>query len=467
MSFVNGVHGKTGRYLTSPFAESAASLKLHGGALDPASERYHRWRQERYSINSVDRGLEEGIDPLDLAAAGWGVIFAPDIGKEVKDKLRPLLKLREEQAKGLFRKISYPAKKTSKVEFLADFGVRAGPVNPEHLPYYLLLVGDPGTIPFEFQYQLDVQYAVGRIHFEDSEDYGRYADAVAQAENREVPLPAREVALFAGRHEGDQATKRMTAELIEPLKALLRAFDKQRNPNPWPVRLLLAEQATKDQLRRLLGSDQKPALLVTATHGLSFPSGDPLQQSAQGALVCQDWPGPSEMKKPVDPAHYFAARDLDHNPALHGLIAVHYACFSAGTPQQSSYDHPRSGKAEQLAWTPFISQLSQKLLSCGALAVLGHVDRSWTSSFTWEHAGDTARAFDNTIRRLIRGHPVGWAMEYMNQQYAELSVELSQRWEARHHLSDGSRKSFDRLWQANNDARNFVVIGDPAVRLDL
>lgn len=73
--------------------------------------------------------------------------------------------------------------------------------------------------------------------------------------------------------------------------------------------------------------------------------------------------------------------------------------------------------------------------------------------------------FENAFARLFNGYPVGAALEYFNEWYAELSTMLTDmlaesRWGKIHDPVE-----FAGLWTAHNDARSYVIVGDPAVRL--
>lgn len=460
----NGVDGRTGRYLRGPATEEEFAKLIRDEPLGPARQRDYEWVLERFGINDPNRAHAHDVDPKSLDSAGWGVIFAPGITPEIETALKKLLESRERQAGSHFKTYRFKAdpEASTKEGFLLNNQTEPGPADPEQMPYYLLIVGSPEEIPFRFQYELAVQYAVGRIHFEDKKDYERYALNVVEAEEaaeaKSGALPVQQAALFGVSHPGDTATERSVAELIQPLAERL-----ETDRPGWPRKLFLGEQATKQQLSRLLGGGATPSLLLTASHGMAFPFKDPLQRNCQGALLCREWPGEGH---PPLPQHYFSGDDLSDEANLRGLIAFHFACYSGGTPRLSNFAESPMGKPQPLAPGPFLSHLAQRLLGHpkGALAVIGHIDRAWTTSFSWSGRGQV-RIFENTFKRLLDGYPVGHAMEYFSHRHAEMAVVYSELCQDINALDPVDESQFARAYRANNDARNFIVLGDPAVRM--
>ena len=69
------------------------------------------------------------------------------------------------------------------------------------------------------------------------------------------------------------------------------------------------------------------------------------------------------------------------------------------------------------------------------------------------------------VRRLLDGQPLGWAMEYFNQRYAELASDLAAEVESLGFGKKLDEKVIADLWTASHDARNYTIVGDPAVRV--
>jgi hypothetical protein len=466
--YFNGINGATGEYLLPPMSPQDISKIAQGESLDKGHLKELKFWFERVTQKCL--GPKEGVDPKDLAQSGWGVIFAFEDKNRtpaIKEALRELLDLRKKQAGEHYREFTdqsaYRPNET-KTEFLARHGMGPGPADPDKVPYYLLIVGDPEKIPYRFQYQLDVQYAVGRIHFSTLEEYAQYARSVVMAETGKVVLPRRAV-FFGVQNLDDPATALSANELVKPLAENMGKDQKERG---WKVEIVLPSEAKRARLERLMGGAETPALLFTASHGMGFPITDLRQLTHQGALLCGDWPGPMNWRKEIPRDFYLSADNVGDEARLLGLLAFHFACYGAGTPRLDDFAHQAFKKPLAIAPNSFVARLPQRLLGHpkgGALAVVGHVERAWGYSFMWQNAGRQLEVFRSTLKRLMEGHPVGSAVEYFNERYAELSTVLTDELKEINFGKTTDDLELSGIWTANNDARSYVIIGDPAVRL--
>jgi hypothetical protein len=473
----NGICGRTGAYLLPP-VDVAQLARIALGHSLPATER------DEVDLKlgaNIDYPLKEGEDPDDLSQAGWAVVFAfARKGSEaathqaaIREALGPLLALRRSQAARRddrrYRECVGPdayRPGETKQQFLTRMGAGSGAVDPGKFPYYVLLVASPEEIPYRVQYQLDVQYAVGRIHFDTIDEYARYAANVVEAETRPAPI-TRTVALWGVENPDDRATRASARHLVAPLADYLERDQADR----WQVTRFLGEHATKARLAGLLGGDA-PSLLVTASHGVGFPAGDPRQRSDQGALLCQDWAGPQSGS--LTPDHYFAGEDIAADADLRGLVSFHFACFGAGTPRYDDFSRKGDTPLVDIAPHAFVARLPQRMLGRprGALACIGHVDRAWASSFLQadpRHSGAVTTqlaVFESALKRLMEGRCVGHAMDYFDLRYAELASDLATRIEdaTKYDIAVDDHE-LAQLWVYTNDARDYAVIGDPAVRI--
>jgi hypothetical protein len=462
--YTNGINGSTGEYLTPPMSGEEL-VRLISGENPKADVEYYDTLEEKSGQEEPSFGLKFGLDSKKLDQTGWGVIYAPGIGDEVKAALEPLVGWRQEQAGPLFEEYAYQGETSRDFLFDHDTSI-AGPADPDEMPYYLLLVGSPEEIAYRFQYEMDVDRALGRIHFDSAEEYHNYAQSVVAAEKGEVRLPRR-AGFFGVANPGDNATRLSAELLIEPLfegfKAKLEGADLS-----WEVVPYLRDDATRAQLEGLLGADedQTPAFLFTASHGMGFNLDDPRLLAHQGALLCQDWDGqPGGLAEDV----YLAGEHIADDARLHGLISFFFACYGAGTPREDEFMGKVEGQPMRIAPRPFLAGLPRRMLSHprgGALAVIGHIERVWAYSFNWPgkpsaHLG----VFESTLGMLFEDYPIGAAFDFFNERHASASVQLNALLENKRKKLKVSDVDLIRMWTVNHDARDYIILGDPAVRL--
>jgi hypothetical protein len=414
-------------------------------------------------ISEMDR--DQLLDP---AEAGWGLLFYSGVPQAVRDALEPL---RQHRSGRLLPDWSPLHTLNS---WLRDQNISIINQDTSDLPYYILMVGRPDQIPFEYQYQLDRIRALGRLDLgDDPAPYRAYVDMVLACEKQ--PPVAKRALFAAARTDGDESTT-LSAEHLVPALAQLPTADELLHPLGYDVRHLDAAQ--RDQLKAAVRPDAQgraPALSFLATHGVAFDPGDDAQRAEQGGWICSDWQG-----GPVPRTAYLTADDVGPEFNAPGSILFALACFGAGSSKSSEYARyynlldPPKKLDEAVADRSFVAALPQRLLTyqqdgqpAGALAYVGHVDLSWAAAF-WDAQQEQADVsiFESFVRRVLRGDTVGMAMSKFSQIVNDYNDALTSYMGHSGQMDIRDEKAVGNYWINRNNARGFALLGDPAVRID-
>jgi len=192
--------------------------------------------------------------------------------------------------------------------------------------------------------------------------------------------------------------------------------------------------------------------------------GHPRRRNFEGAIITADWPGFKHWRGPLRSEHLFSSDDVATTGDLQGAIFFLLACSSAGAWAVESFMFPSTEKPQPQG-EDFVASLPKKLLGSapgGALAVIGHIGTTWQMSLEWADAGLQPQTISTLLRSLMAGQPVGMAMHSLTRRYAELACVMIDLV-----ADDLSVSSADRshMWAATMDARDYIILGDPAVNI--
>ena len=456
-----GIDAKTCRPITPPQPADMLALLQAGeqglaaavGAPVPTLEHF---------------GVTFGNNASKLDEVGWGLVFAVGVDPAPRlEALDALVRLRKGEAGARFRVFSggegwRPGESASR--WLVRHGSSLNLIDPDDgVPYYLVIVGPPTEVSFEFQYSLDLSAAVGRIDFPTLEEYKAYAASVVGFEADAAKRTARTVDLFAPCHDFDRATQLFTSQVAQPFCAGVGTRPPLGQKFGFGIHPVLGGDATKAGLAGILRRQGLPSsILLTGSHGMAFEVDDARLPSCQGALVCQDWSGYDA----IDERDWFSSTDVPADANVHGLIHFYFACYGAGSPEFDNFSMPPGSKRSAPA--PMTARLPQRLMTLpqgGVLATLGHIDKAWASSFQNDKGVSQTQQFREVLEKLLAGLRVGDAVDRFNLQWGVSGTQLTELLTDKVYGMAVRDSEMLAARIARDDCRNYVVLGDPAVRL--
>jgi hypothetical protein len=336
----------------------------------------------------------------------------------------------------------------------------------EQVPHYVLIVGSPQQVPFHFQSLLSSAAAVGRVSYDSLDDLDTYVKKILKLETMSSPVTTRDAIFFAPDAGLGDATYFSRRYMAEPMAETIE------KKSGLKIQKLIGDQATKGGLVGAVQST-RPALVYTASHGLAAPSESlAIQKRYNGAICCQP-SGDESLRQRL----YSTDDVLVGEPFLEGSVFFQFACYGYGTPAESDFMHWLNRPTFN-STADFVAALPKRLLAQpgGPIAFIGHVDTAWLHGFDdpesphlLERWHPRIEPFVYAVLQLLETNPVGLAMSRFPKRYDITNAQLTSTFDR---LQRGSlqmtptlRTKLAQVFITRSDAQNYMIFGDPAVRL--
>lgn len=342
-------------------------------------------------------------------------------------------------------------------------------------PHYVLIIGGPDQVPFDFQSFLSIAASVGRVDFDSIDDLKNYANKIIRLEKENASIVNPESVFFATDAGWPDPTYYSRQFMAEPLA------NHVNDKFGFKTEKISGDEATKKRLADRL-SKSKAAIVYTASHGMAAPhEGFEVQKRINGAICCQ------KTEESEDEDNWLYTADdvpADNNkPFLEGSVFFQFACFGYGTPKESVYNRWLGKEPKLNTKQDFVAALPKKLIAHprGPIGFIGHVDLAWIHGFDDPKNPDLPAAqgdpWNNRIKPFLKAlevlldkrRPTGRSMIEMSKRLAQMSdlfatrSTLLENNEIPRTSQFRNRMTLDFI--TRNDAKNYMIFGDPAARL--
>ncbi|HUU47712.1 MAG TPA: hypothetical protein VMW55_02900 [Nitrosopumilaceae archaeon] len=353
-------------------------------------------------------------------------------------------------------------------------------------PKYILIIGDPQSIPLGLQAKLSIVAFVGRLDFDDVNEIREYAEKIIRIENSDTGFVNREATFFttdqginsSGCYDPTHFSRfDVEKELIPNVDSLASKFEL---PNKFSTNKLTETDATKNELQHSI-KDSTPGLVLTSSWGMCAPGENmALQKEFGGAICCQGNPDNIPYKDLL-----FTAADVLPDPFLEGGVFIQQSSFSYGTPASSELHNWISKEdnwqmPRQIAPTSFVSALPKKLIfhPKGPIAFIGHLDEmlSYTiaedEDFQMDDRPARMDSLSFAVENILRGTPIGYAFKKMKEEFSllndsivDVGAFLVNELGKGKDIEESKQKQFSDLMLQRHKTKNYMIFGDPAVRI--